>query len=133
MQRLGPSYQDKERDEFFSNWPTIRDKSSQLKERSIISGRIQARMSPNHRLRWLMGAALVFVLAGFWYRNHLNNEDARSGGRRLAIPVRVALVQRRDLAVVERTIGTVVANISVQVTPQVQGMLQSENFQKDKL
>jgi len=74
-----------------------------------------------------MGAALIFVLAGFWYHNHLGN-DARGGDRHLAVPVRVAVVQRHDLPVVERTIGTVVANIAVQVTPQVQGMLQSAHF-----
>jgi membrane fusion protein, multidrug efflux system len=80
-----------------------------------------------------MGAALVFVVVGFWYHNHMGGEDERGAGRHLAIPVRVAPVQRHDLPVVERTIGTVVANISVQVTPQVQGMLQSADFREGQI
>lgn len=108
--------------------PTTRDEAYPPQDRPFILRRMPAGVSPSHRLRWVMGAALILVLAGFWYHNYMEGGDARNGGRHLAVPVRVASVQRHDLAVTERTIGTVVANISVQVTPQVQGMLQSASF-----
>lgn len=108
--------------------PTIGHKPYQPQEQHPVLHRTRDGAFVHHRLRWIMGAALICVLAVFWYRNYQGNDDTRGAGRHLAVPVRVALVQRRDLAVTERTIGTVVANISVQVTPQVQGMLQSANF-----
>ncbi len=47
-----------------------------------------------------------------------------------AAPVRVAVAVRRDLAVIRRTPGTVIANTMVQVTSRVQGIIDSANFKE---
>lgn len=47
-----------------------------------------------------------------------------------AAPVRTAKVERRDMPVVEHTVGTVLANVTVQVTPRVQGTLESAFFRE---
>jgi membrane fusion protein, multidrug efflux system len=90
-------------------------------------------LSSRQRLRWMMGAALVFLLVGFWIYTHLKNENGQSNSRNLAVPVRVALVQSHDMKITERTVGTVVANISVQVMTQVVGMLQSAPFEEGQI
>jgi membrane fusion protein, multidrug efflux system len=43
-------------------------------------------------------------------------------------PVKVAMAQRRDVTVIEKTIGTVVSPATVQVTAQVTGKLLAANF-----
>ena len=45
-------------------------------------------------------------------------------------PVRVALAQNRDVAVQEHTIGTIVANSTVQVTSRVEGQLVAAHFKE---
>jgi multidrug efflux system membrane fusion protein len=44
--------------------------------------------------------------------------------------VRVAVAERRDVSVVERTIGTVLPNTAVQVTARVQGVIDAAHFQE---
>ncbi len=81
-------------------------------------------------LRWLIGgAALVVVLVAFAYMNRSGNggPDQR-GPRSTAAPVQVAIAAERDMPVVERTIGTVLANTTVQVTSRVQGVIDSAHF-----
>lgn len=48
-------------------------------------------------------------------------------------PVRVSAVVRKDVSVVEHTIGTVLANATVQLTARVQGQLISANFIEGQL
>jgi multidrug efflux system membrane fusion protein len=43
-------------------------------------------------------------------------------------PVRVATVERRTMGVVEHTLGTVIADSTVQISARVEGMLQSAYF-----
>jgi multidrug efflux system membrane fusion protein len=43
-------------------------------------------------------------------------------------PVKVAMAQRRDITVIQKTIGTVVSPATVQVTAQVTGKLLAANF-----
>jgi multidrug efflux system membrane fusion protein len=43
-------------------------------------------------------------------------------------PVRVATVERRTMAVLEHTLGTVIADSTVQISARVEGMLQSAYF-----
>jgi membrane fusion protein, multidrug efflux system len=43
-------------------------------------------------------------------------------------PVKVAIAQRRDITVIQKTIGTVVSPATVQVTAQVTGKLLAANF-----
>ena len=74
----------------------------------------------------LFGAALLaLILAGFWYATH---RRAATAGRVNAAPVRVAAVEQRDMPVVEHTLGTVLANATVQVVARVPGKLESAGF-----
>jgi multidrug efflux system membrane fusion protein len=104
------------------------------------SGRVNApqtkagSMSPlgivkNRRHIWLMGAALLVVLGGFWY--FTSGQSGPKGPRQVAAaPVRVGSVTSRDMAVVDHTLGKVVATTMVQVTARVQGVLESANFKE---
>src|SRR5882672_1885932 len=81
--------------------------------------------------KWLAGGgALILALGAFWYLTRADNAPA--GGQRppTAAPVRVAEVVRRDMPVVRRTPGTVIANTIVQVTARVQGILDAANFKE---
>jgi multidrug efflux system membrane fusion protein len=81
-----------------------------------------------HARSWLVGGGLLLlVLGGYGYFN------SRGGGgerRDNAAPVRVAAVDQRDMAVVERSLGTVVANTLVQLTARVQGTLETAHFKE---
>src|SRR6185437_3792364 len=74
------------------------------------------------------GAALLVVLGGYWYFSKSGDEVGARGGN--AAPVRVGRVERRDMAVVEHTLGTVVANTTVNVTSRVQGVVDSAAFRE---
>ncbi len=82
------------------------------------------------RLRiWAVAAiALVLVLGGYWYFGNSNSGQRPRGAD--AAPVRTAQVTRRDMAVVEHTVGTVVANTTVNVTSRVQGLVDSAAFKE---
>ena len=96
------------------------------------SRRLAATTGPGHfpRIRTLVigGGALVLVLAGFWYFN--GARDSVGEKRSLAAPIRIARVEKRDMAVVERSLGTVVANTLVQVVARVTGTLEQANFKE---
>lgn len=73
-------------------------------------------------------AIVLLVPAGIW---HWASPHGSAGVRpQAAAPVRTAKVERRDMPVVERTVGTVLANVTVQVTPRVQGILESAFFRE---
>ncbi|HEY8255688.1 MAG TPA: efflux RND transporter periplasmic adaptor subunit [Rhizomicrobium sp.] len=81
------------------------------------------------RKTWVIGGSLlVLVLGGYWYLN--GREEGAGEKRGNAAPVRVALVEQRDMAVVERSLGTVVANTLVQLSARVQGTLERANFRE---
>jgi multidrug efflux system membrane fusion protein len=81
--------------------------------------------------KWLIGGvALVAVLSAFAYMNRSGSGTTQRGVRSTAAPVRVAIAERRDVTVVERTIGTVLANTAVQVTARVQGVIDRAHFQE---
>lgn len=115
--------------------PSFRDEPYEPieQDRNLFLRHVPLLVRHSTKRRWVMIAALLLVLGGFWYLNHSGGGDEGRGGQHLGVPVRTAMVQRRDMAVVERTIGTVVANISVQVTPQVPGILQSEFFNEGQI
>lgn len=81
-------------------------------------------------VKWLIGlVAVAAVLGGFrYFVTHNGASPAGRGARSTAAPVRVAIVERRDMPVVERTIGTVLANTAVQVTSRVQGVIDAAHF-----
>ena len=83
---------------------------------------------PRARTLAIGGGLLVAVLGGYWALN--NRGDGAADKRANAAPVRVAVVEQRDMAVVERSLGTVVANTLVQLSARVQGTLESANFKE---
>jgi multidrug efflux system membrane fusion protein len=81
--------------------------------------------------RWLLGGgALIAVLAAYAYMNRIGPGAGQRGPRSTAAPVRIAVAESRDVAVVERTIGTVLANTAVQVSARVQGVIDAAHFQE---
>lgn len=79
------------------------------------------------RYRLVGAAALALVLAGSWYAMHRQTAAVH---RVSVAPVRVAAVEQRDMPVVEHTLGTVVANATVQVVARVPGKLESAGFRE---
>ena len=81
--------------------------------------------------RILFGAAaLVLALGGFWYFSHPSAPPPR---RMAAAPVRVAAVEKRSMAVIERTIGTVMANSTVQINARIQGQMIKAFFKEGQM
>jgi membrane fusion protein, multidrug efflux system len=76
------------------------------------------------------GVALALALGGFWYFTHNTAPPAR---RNLAAPVKVAPVEVRDMAVIEHTIGTVMANSTVQINARVNGQLTKAFFKEGQM
>ena len=72
------------------------------------------------RIYAIGAVALVLVLGGFWYFTH---ESAPPARRNQAAPVKVAAVDIGSMPVVEHTIGTVIANSTVQINARVAGQL----------
>jgi multidrug efflux system membrane fusion protein len=86
-------------------------------------------------LRFLIPlVVLVLAVGGFWYYTSQGNNGG-GGNRRFqgAPPVKVALAQQREMKVIERTIGTVMANSSVSVTARVQGQLTKAFFKEGQM
>ncbi|HEX5049065.1 MAG TPA: efflux RND transporter periplasmic adaptor subunit, partial [Gammaproteobacteria bacterium] len=83
---------------------------------------------------WLGGIALAVVLTAYAYMTHEQGRAMQPTVQAAAAaPVRVAPAARRDVAVIERTIGTVVANTTVQVTARVAGVIDSASFREGQL
>src|ERR1700722_10851622 len=77
------------------------------------------------------GVALALVPGGFWYFTH--ESGAPKARRNLAAPVKVAPVEIRDMAVIEHTIGTVIANSTVQINARVNGQLTRAFFKEGQM
>src|SRR5258708_1647011 len=76
------------------------------------------------------GVALVLALGGFWYFSHNTAPPAR---RNVAAPVKVATVEKGNMAVIERTIGTVLANSTVSVNAPIQGQMIKAYFKEGQI
>lgn len=74
------------------------------------------------------GIAIVVAIALVWYFTGLSSSPNARGIA--APPVNVARAQQKTMTVVEHTIGTVVANSTVQITARVQGQLMSAGFKE---
>ena len=100
-----------------------------VRGQSLILQRIRVGVGNAKAHKWLVGAAvLVLVLGGFW---HFMNVDAPASSRGQDVaPIRIATVERRDMPIVEHTLGTMVADSMVNVTARVQGTLESADFQE---
>src|SRR6185312_4689024 len=81
---------------------------------------------------WLFGiAGLILLLGAFWYLTRADHAAPAAKPRAAAAaPVRVAQVVRRDMPVIRRTPGTVIANTTVQITARVQGIVENANFKE---
>ncbi len=77
------------------------------------------------------GVALALALGGFWYFTH-ETPDLKPK-RNLSAPVKIAPVEQRDMAVIERTIGTVLANSTVQINARVAGQMVKAFFKEGQM
>jgi multidrug efflux system membrane fusion protein len=76
------------------------------------------------------GAALAVLLGGFWYFTHNSAPPVR---RAQTAPVKVASVDIGNMAVVEHTIGTVMANSTVQINARIQGQMIKAFFKEGQM
>ena len=82
----------------------------------------------NPRTRLILGiVAAVLVIAAIWY---LVTPAAPVAPKKPAAPVRVGQVFTRTITISDHTVGTIIANATVQVTAQVQGQIVSVNFKE---
>jgi membrane fusion protein, multidrug efflux system len=88
------------------------------------------RANPRARL-FLSVAAIVLAIGAVWYAvSALSTPPAAHVS---LPPVLVAQAQTKNISVMEHTIGTVVANATVQLTARVQGQLLRANFQEGQI
>lgn len=81
---------------------------------------------------WIVGGGLlVLVLGGYWYFNNMAQDT--NAQRSAAAPVRVAHVEKRDMPVIARSLGTLVAYDTVELTARVQGTLERAEFKEGQL
>ncbi|HUE64952.1 MAG TPA: efflux RND transporter periplasmic adaptor subunit [Rhizomicrobium sp.] len=94
-------------------------------------GQLPPTTGPGHppRLRtWIIGGILLLlVLGGYRYFNSIS---ADSGRPAIAAPVRVARVEKRDMPVVQRSLGAVMAFTVVEVSSRVQGTMEHATFKE---
>lgn len=76
------------------------------------------------------GLVLAAALGGFWYFTHQPAPPARRAG---IAPVKVGMVEIGNMPVVEHTIGTVMANSTVQVNSRVQGQMMQAFFKEGQM
>lgn len=72
--------------------------------------------------------ALACVLGIYWHYAGTGAHTPAPADK--TVPVRVSTVERRRMAVVEHTVGTIVAATTVQVTARVEGTLESAAFKE---
>ena len=114
--------------------PSSKVQTSTAQTGTAQASRAEAASSPARQFlsrKYLIGAAgLAVALGGFWY---FTNSSAPPPRRVMAAPVRVAVVEQRNMEVIARTIGTVVANSTVAVNARVQGQLTRAFFREGQM
>jgi multidrug efflux system membrane fusion protein len=78
-----------------------------------------------------IGGIAVLLLLAFFVLPRLFGASEKP--HRPPPPVLVAKVQQQNIVIREQTIGTIVANATVQLTPQIEGRLLSAEFQEGQL
>ncbi|HEY2068956.1 MAG TPA: efflux RND transporter periplasmic adaptor subunit [Rhizomicrobium sp.] len=82
----------------------------------------------NTRLRLILGViGVVLVAALAWY---LFAPAAKPPVKNPAVPVRVTAAIKKTVIINERTVGTVIANATVQITARVSGQLMTASFKE---
>jgi len=88
--------------------------------------------NPDTRMRLILSLlGIALLVAAVWLASRLF--FGGSGGKehaQPAPPVKVAAVVQQDVTVTEHTLGTVVANATVQVTARVTGQLMTASFKE---
>ncbi|WHP05982.1 efflux RND transporter periplasmic adaptor subunit [Acinetobacter corruptisaponis] len=89
--------------------------------------------SQQNKIKWLIGLILLMFLIlwgwNFWKKSQAEKQDSFSQWSK-PVPVRVVGVQRGDLQLEIKAIGTVVPASTVNVQSQVSGVLQKIYFQE---
>jgi membrane fusion protein, multidrug efflux system len=104
-----------------------------LRDGVSLPHRLSSRLARAHPwARWLAAllAGLVAVALAWHFLLPLFSHKPKAPA---APPVKVATATRQDVAVMQKTIGTVVSPQMVQVTAQVTGKLLSANFQEGQM
>jgi membrane fusion protein (multidrug efflux system) len=81
------------------------------------------------RLSVVLSGTLLLGLAGAGCRRHSAGADAGAGERRVQ-PVEVAPVQRRDMSDVLSLVGSIEANESAAIRPEISGIVRDIAFQE---
>ncbi len=104
-----------------------------LSERPIPGEDAGAPSRPRRTTRvrvWIVGVTtLILALVVFQRLTRPSGPPIESSGGSGA-PVRVAVVEQRDMPVIERSVGTMLANTLVQVAPLVSGSLERQAFRE---
>src|ERR1700754_2810221 len=83
------------------------------------------------RTRLIAGiAGVLAVVAAAWYLTSGSGLFGKPERVKSAPPVKVATAELQNVTVTEHTIGTVIANATVQVTARVEGQLMSAAFKE---
>lgn len=91
--------------------------------------KLPAAIRTNSRTRLIASViGVVAILALVWIVARVFSGP--SAPAHPAAPVKVAAIQRMDVTVIEHTLGTVIANATVQVTARVDGQLLSAGFKE---
>jgi membrane fusion protein, multidrug efflux system len=85
--------------------------------------------------KWLIRGVIgaVVLVAAVWLGLKLFGGSGDKDKKQPAAPVKVAKVAEQDVTITEHTLGTVVANSTVQVTARVTGQLMTASFQEGDL
>jgi len=89
--------------------------------------------NPDTRLRLILSLiAVVFLVAAVWLASVLWHAIFAPAAQKTepAPPVKIAAVAQNDVTVTEHTLGTVVANATVQITARVTGQMMSAAFKE---
>jgi multidrug efflux system membrane fusion protein len=101
--------------------------------RSSMPQRISDRLSRVHPWAPWIAGGLALVVAIYLAWHFLDIEFAHKPKAPPAPPVKVAKAVRKNVSVIEKTIGTVVSPVTVQVTAQVTGKLLAARFQEGQM
>jgi membrane fusion protein, multidrug efflux system len=89
---------------------------------------------PDTRMRLILGILGILLLAAaVWLGFRIFGGSGDKDKKVPAAPVKVARVAQQDVTITEHTLGTVVANSTVQVTARVTGQLMTASFQEGGL
>ncbi|HEX3943964.1 MAG TPA: efflux RND transporter periplasmic adaptor subunit [Rhizomicrobium sp.] len=93
----------------------------------------KAGAKPASHARWRPFAAIAVAILAALFLWRILAPGQTHAPKQPPAPVRVATAQTRNIVVQERTVGTIIANATVQVTAQVGGQLVATHFKEGDL